>query len=219
MSKSVFISAMGVANGFITNLVAAVKKLGGTDEQLHELFVGKKSEEFIANISKVAMKMVGQAKAAFPIFKTITIGLYDSAKAYRKALDKSGFRIGDWASDILDKIRVSRKQIQLDLVKVTVRDLGFTESTPLKQIYAKAKELGLEPCPSEVGPALRLAYADQPNGELIYVAMEPITVSDGSLGLFEVSHGPADRWLYSGFDHPAHTWGLAYSFVFVRPRK
>ncbi|MFH1129199.1 MAG: hypothetical protein V1686_00470, partial [Patescibacteria group bacterium] len=176
---SVLMSAVGVIAGFVEKLVAKFKVLGGTVEQLYELFVGKRSEEFLSKVADLAMSMVAKAKPAFPIFKTVTLGVHKSVEAYRKALSEAGFRIGDWASDILNKIKVSQNQVQLDLVKVTVKDLGFVEATSLKQIYAKAKKLGLNLCPNEVGPALRLAYPDQPNGERIRIAMEPISDSDG----------------------------------------
>jgi len=221
MSKKnvpLLMSAAGVIGGFFEKLVAKAKALGILD-QLHELMVGDRSEEFIGQVVDLAMKIVNKASMSFPVFKTVTLGAYDSIKAYRKALKEAGFRIGDWASDILDKIQVSRERVQLDLVKVTVKDLGFTESASLKQIYAKAKELDLEMCPAEVGPALRLAYVDQSYGEWIYIAMEPITVSDGHLRLFEVSHDDDAPWLFSAYGGPDDIWLLGSSFVFVRFRK
>jgi hypothetical protein len=165
------------------------------------------------------MEMVAKAKPAFPIFKTVTLGVHKSVEAYRKALSDAGFRIGDWASDILNKIEVSKNQTQLDLVRVTVKDLGFTEATSLKQIYAKAKELGLNLCPDEVGPALRLAYSDKPNGEWIRIAMEPITVSVGRLRIFAVDHDDDDQWLGSDYAYPGSLWASDDAFVFVLSRE
>jgi len=57
-----FVSVMGALLGFITNFVAAFQKRGGTDEQLHELLVGNKSEDFIGQIVDLAMKMIGAVR-------------------------------------------------------------------------------------------------------------------------------------------------------------
>ncbi|MDP2855953.1 MAG: hypothetical protein Q8N90_02395 [bacterium] len=222
MSKkntSVLVSAMGVLTGFSTAFAAAFKKRGGTDEQLYELLVGKKSEDFIAKIVDRATEMVAEAKPAFPIFKTITLGVCKSIKDYREALIKANFRIGDWASDILNKIRVSQFQVQLDLVVRTVADLGFKEAARLDRIYAKAKELGLELCPPEVGPALRLAYPDQPHDEWLRIAMDPISDSGGPLRIFGVVHGDDGQWLDSGSGNPGGLWDSDDQFLFVLPRK
>lgn len=214
--KSVFVSAAGLIGGFVDKLVSKFQALGGTDEQLHELLVGKRSEDFISQVVDLAMKMVSKG---FPIWKTITIGTHGSVKAYRKALNEAGFHISDWASDILDRIQVSAEQVELDLIKLTVRDLGFAQATFLKQIFAKAKDLGLELCPADAGPALRLAYQNQPYGECFYIAMEPITGSDGNLEVFEVDHGHNGRWLSGRYDVPGDLWGPDNAFVFVLPRK
>jgi len=47
-------------------------------------------------------------------------------------------------------------------------------------IYAAAKERGLELCPAEVGPQLRLQYQDQLD-EWLVIGMEPILGPDGTL--------------------------------------
>ena len=222
MSKknvSGFVSVMGALQGFITNFLAAFTKRGGTDEDLHQLLVGSKSEDFINQISDLAMKMVKKAKPAFPIFKTITLGVYESVKAYREALTKAGFRIGDWATDILNKIQVSQSQVQLDLVMRSVAELGFEEAARYDAIYAKAKELGLQLCPAEVGPALRLTYSDQPCGEWLWIAMDPLPDSYGGLVVFGVAHARDGRVLAGDDGVSAYAWGPDGQFVFVLPRK
>ena len=57
-------------------------------------------------------------------------------------------------------------------------------------MYKRARELGLELVPAEVGPQLRLQYKDQPIGEMLYIAMEPIAESDSkNTYVFFLTHG------------------------------
>lgn len=222
MSKknvSGFVSVLGALLGFITNFVAVFQKRGGTDEDLHQLLVGSKSEEFIAKVADLTMEMIGKAKLAFPVFKTITLGVYESGKAYSRALARAGFTIGDWASNILDKIQVSQSRVQLDLVVRSVAELGFDKATRYDAICAKAKELGLQLCPAEVGPTLRLTYSDQPYREWFWIAMEPILDSDGALRVFEVRHVSSARCLYGYCGTPDCLWDPDDRFIFVLPRK
>lgn len=159
------------------------------------------------------------------IFKTITLGVYESGKAYRRALAKAGFTIDDCANDILDKIQVSQTKVQLDLVILSVAELGFKEAARYDAIYgydaiyAKAKELGLQLCPAEVGPTLRLTYSDQLRGEWLWIAMDPLPDSDGGLVVFGVAHSSDGRGLRGDDGVSAYLWGPDGRFVFVLPRK
>jgi len=83
--------------------------------------------------------------------------------------------------------------------------------------YACALELGLELCPAEVGPVLRLAYKDQPLSGWLIIAMNVITVSVGGLSVFRVEHDDRGLWLSAGYGHPESFWGSDKHFVFVRP--
>jgi hypothetical protein len=90
---------------------------------------------------------------------------------------------------------------RVDLVRYTVRQLGFGQAATWGQIIGAASERGLRLCPESAGIPLRLAYGDQPDGEMLYIAMDPIAesykapsiytiVSSGgrnALGVFAVS--------------------------------
>lgn len=54
----------------------------------------------------------------------------------------------------------SATKYSLQTVELTVEDLGFLEGANTTQIYKRAGELGLELCPLELGPYLRLEYLD-----------------------------------------------------------
>jgi hypothetical protein len=141
---------------------AVVNKLGGM-EGVKRLLSGE--------------TVIKESEHEFKIWKTIKLGTgLKTADDFRRALAKGRFRLGDWASDIIGKpaFTVAAEETEVDLVKVKVSELGFKNGARLDQIYERAKELGLVPCPAEVGPQLRLQYQDQPNDEWLLVAMEPI---------------------------------------------
>jgi hypothetical protein len=72
----------------------------------------------------------------------------------------------------------------VDIVNISVAELGFKKGAILRDIYKRALEFDLKLCHAEVGPLLCL-QADQPTGELLIV-MKPIIASDGNLYVFFV---------------------------------
>ena len=153
-------------------------------------------------------------------WKTIRLGTngLKTADDFRKFLKDNGFSIGDYANDILGKptFTAAAEEIELDLVVASVAELGFKNGATREQIYARAKELGLDLCPAEVGPQLRLQYKDQPNGEWLIVAMEPIADSGGSLRLFGVLRSDSGLWLGGFCGWPDCVWYSGSRFVFSR---
>ena len=156
------------------------------------------------------------------IWKTIRLGTgLKSVDDFYKALKDGKFRFSDWASDILKKpaFKVADEETEIDLVKVTVAELGFKDGARRDQIGKRAEELGLELCPAEVGPQLRLQYPDQPNGEWISVAIKPILDSDGRPRVFYVVCDDFGLRLDSRWRYPDYVWNAGHQWVFCRPRK
>ena len=162
--------------------------------------------------------MVIQLVERFKTWKTIKLGTLKTADEFRKALKDNGFNISDWANNILGRpaFTAATEEIEVDLVKVTVGELGFKKGARRDQIYDRAKELGLELCSPEVGTQLRLQYQDQPNGEWILVAMEPIVDSGGDPRLFNVVRSDSELWLSSPWGNPDDFWSAGHQWVFVR---
>ena len=132
-----------------------------------------------------------------PVWKTVKLGTCKTPDEYRKALKKVGRRIGDLGDDILGRITCSKEEVDLDLVVLSVSDLGLKNSARYADICAKAQKLGLELCPAEVGPALRLQYGDQPKDEWLHV----LTTDRSGLDEFTVENDGGELWL-SGYDGP-----------------
>jgi hypothetical protein len=161
----------------------------------------------------------GQTDVA--VWKTIKLGTHKTAADLKAAITSSDCRIADWADNLMKQaaFTLAAEETEVDLVVKSVADLGFTPATPYRTICVKAQVLGLALCPSEVGPQLRLQYLDQPKGEWLRVAMDPITGSGGSLGIFDVGRDGNGRWLDWSYGRPGSEWDPDYRFVFVLPRK
>lgn len=158
------------------------------------------------------------------IWKTIKLGTgLKTAEDFRHALGQAKMTIGGWGEDLLGKssFTASEMETEVDLVSISVGDLGFTQPADRREIMARAFELGLDLCPAEVGPQLRLQYPDQPKGEWFMIAMEPITGSDGYPNVFCVGHDYDEGVLFlNGYRGEYDLLNAPHDrFVFVRPRK
>jgi len=185
-------------------LEALINKVGG--------------EEGVDRLLRGELKVVEVDPPTFPTWKTITVGTGPrNADEFRKALTDGGCRVSDWGNELLDKVDFSEvtEETELELVLFSVAELGFKYGATRRGIYNKAQELGLSLCSAEVGPQLRLQYA-QPKGEWFRIAMEPISDSGGSLKVFYVEHGIDGRWLGGGIGDPDYFWSGNDRFVFVR---
>ncbi len=157
------------------------------------------------------------------IWKSVTIGTYKDTEALRAALLAQHFEIGYWAKPIFDQkaFTVSQSPSTLDLVIVNSSDLAPGTVT-VGDVYIKANALGLELCPAEVGPDLRLAYTDQPTGEELTVASEPTSVKDTSgkpegFNIFKLGHfyASAPASLDAGLGNLT-TYTMNTKYVFCR---
>lgn len=115
---------------------------------------------------------------------------------------------------------------QVKLVKLKVRDLGFPDGATTKEMYKKAEEFGLELCPPETGPQIRLHYEEifnreQPRGEYFDIGMKQINIYDGSTTIFDVGRNDDGKaWLAGEWFEPGDKWLPDYEFVFrLRPVK
>lgn len=133
----------------------------------------------------------------FATWKTITIGTKKSVEDLSRTLTDNGFQSSERANDILKKTTLASVETEIELVEVSFSDLGLKEATSRRAVYARAKKLGLDLVPAEVGPQLRLQYADQPMGELIVMAMKSIASSDRSLRVFCLTHCEEGKPLFT----------------------
>ena len=171
-------------------------------------------------VYKVLPKSVSHIYEKFPdspIFrKTIeTDQNIQTPEQAKKALLDSGNKISGNAEDMFGKVSFSKEGTKYNLVEFSVGQLGFTNGAKLSEIYEKAKELGLELCPAEAGPLLRLQYTNQQDSNCLGIAMEPIADRDGDPSLFYVFRDFGESWLSSAGGRLDREWLAGSRFVFL----
>ena len=156
-----------------------------------------------------------------PIWKRITLGGFRGVNAVRAALENARVRIGDSADEVMGRpaFRFSPARTDVDLVVVTVSELGFARPTSIADIYWRAGEIGFELCAPEVAPLLRLQYANQPVGEFLHVAMRPVTTYGGDPVSLTVGNAGTGPLLIGGSGQLDLMMSLDSKLVFVRPQR
>src|SRR5262245_64867643 len=120
--------------------------------------------------------------AHFQIWRTITLGTYKGVDAYRNALDSARIKIGVSADEILGRpaFPYAKMKTDVELAVLSAAELGVeSDESSLSDVYERARQVGLELCPAEVAPELRLDYRDQPLGDALNIAMEPVATYSG----------------------------------------
>ena len=153
----------------------------------------------------------------FAVWKTVKIGVHKQLDILISALSK--FRLSDWAKDVLGKpaFMLAQTEEDIDLCVASVKELTGKNQATTTEIFDAIKRVG-DLCPAEVGPALREQYTDQPKGEWLRIAMEPINDSADAPRVFRVEHDDVELWLNAYYAKPDYVWAGVYRFVF-RARK
>jgi hypothetical protein len=162
----------------------------------------------------------GKTTADVPTWRTANLGTYKTIDALRDALHAKRIGVGDTADKILGRpaFKLSKMRRDARLVVLAVSELGFeAEGASLADIYARARQLGFELCPAEVGPQLRLQYLNQPLGEFLHIAMAPIAGRGGEPSDLTVANGGAGLVLIGGDAHPNLVMPSTVRFVFIGP--
>lgn len=150
-------------------------------------------------------------------------------KELLEAMKKQGINISSYAQEMIESpdfmptqsglnsikrlFKGERSPITetVDIVRLKVRDFGFTNYPTTTELFAKAEEFGLELCPAEVGPQYRLQQTDQPMDNWFYIGMKPLVAS---VLVFSLAHLSDGLWLHDHWARPDRRWPLDHEFVF-----
>ena len=117
----------------------------------------------------------------------------------------------------------------MEVVCLSVADLGFADGARYEQLTARAHESRLSECPLELGPHLRLQFLDQAEGAspavasrhcappgAITIASAPLDGTDETPKGFYLRRIAGVLWLRGFWSGPDHLWNSGDYFVFVR---
>lgn len=162
------------------------------------------------------------------ISRTVDVGGLTKRELIEK-LQQSSILINEYGKRLLadDKFTTSELKYSLPTVELTVGNLGFPDGATTVEIFNRAKELGLELCPIELGPYLRLEYLDQPEGSSgnplqqqqapsgsITIASEILTDDDDFPKGFYLRRINGVLWLRGYLADHLHVWNPEDHFIF-----
>jgi hypothetical protein len=165
----------------------------------------------------------------FKTWKTIKLGTgLKTGDDFRRALTEAKCHIEKGANMLLDNpsFTVSQKAIEVELVNISVAELGFGKTQRIKEVYLRSQELGLVLCPAEVGPQLLLQYMDESveYEKFIYIGMEPVAMKKNpdpmyDFRIFAIKHNCRSDLLVSYDATPREPWFHFCRFVFWKRKR
>ena len=129
-------------------------------------------------------------------------------------------RIGDSANEILGRpaFAYQKTRTAVELVLLSAAELGLPPgAASLADVYRRARQIGLHLCPAHVGPQLRLDYANQPIGEFLHVAMEPVATYEGQPTILALANGGSGLLLIGSDGRSDFLVTRSVKFVFALP--
>lgn len=164
------------------------------------------------------------------IMRTVEVGGLTKLQLIQK-LQQTSILINELGERLLadNKFTTSDTKYSLHTVELTVVALGFPDGATTVQIFTRARELGLELCPLELGPHLRLEYLDQPEGFAgnpiqrhqapsgsITIASEILTEDDDFPKGFYLRRIDDALWLRGYIADHLHVWNPDDHFIFCQ---
>ncbi|MDB5264830.1 MAG: hypothetical protein JWN64_401 [Parcubacteria group bacterium] len=143
---------------------------------------------------------------------------------------EAGFVVSDYAKSLVNNPALTTldKEEAIDTIILTPADFGYERMPTTTELLnptrlaewsaQNAERLDghvVELLPAEAGPHIRDQYKDQPSDEVLWIAMERITDSDGDPGVFYVGRdSDGEQWLDADWTDPDDQWGLGRRLVF-----
>jgi hypothetical protein len=143
---------------------------------LAEIRASPDNEEPGPKTQAATARLLPQAANCDAVIRTIEIGGMTKPQLMEE-LERRSILMNEYARRLFADSRfvTSTSRSRIQTVEVAVRDLGFGQGAICADICQRAAGLGLEVCPLELGPFMRLQYRDQPEGPRLPVFSERLS--------------------------------------------
>ena len=151
----------------------------------------------------------------FPVWLELEVG-GRSRDELLAEIEKAGMFATDYTKDIMSKDawRPGERE-NVRFAKAQVRELGFTQDPTNCELCDRIEELGFSPCEPCDGPALRIAFKDQPWGMVCWTVMKQITFSVCRPAFFALERNDdGEMWLSGLWNIPDGRWNIDDEAVF-----
>ena len=154
------------------------------------------------------------------VIRTVWVGGLTTSELLEE-LRRNAISMNESAERIFasERFTISATRYSATTVELAVQDLGFPQGATTAEIVARAGALGLDLCPVELGPHLRLQYLDQPEGYWgqperthqapsgsITIVSEPLDDDDDFPKGFYLRRIKGVLWLRGYRSGPEHVW-------------
>ena len=141
-----------------------------------------------------------------------------SGKDWIKHFESKGIKIGDYARQILLKIKPSKKGTVTQIA--VIKGEFFSDDNRItSNIRTEADKRKLSKPNAEVGCLVRDMFTDEEIKKMgltwIVTMHEPIKDSDGDPSLLYADRDDDDSWLSTYYDNPDSRWNRESGFAFV----
>jgi hypothetical protein len=191
------------------------EEIGGASklEKLNEIFSVRR--EMVKEISDVRIEQIIESGRA--IERTVLLGTgLKTPRDFIDAFMQADKKTSDGARDLISSPNfvVSQVEKEIKTLYILRSALNLPASAPLEDVYIAGKKLGLELCPAEVGPQLRIQADFKEVAASSVVCMKPLMDSHGRMCAFNlIEYSLSDQWLTAP---PVKNLGTSRIFVFVR---
>lgn len=142
----------------------------------------------------------------------------DGEQLRRLVTSTKGVIVSAWTDSAISRpdFPTSKEPQTTGLARVSPRALGMRGPATMSEILERGKLFGLGEVSPEAAVYQRIADTDQPLGDVYWMAMKSIAVSDGDPDVFRLLRGGGGggRWLDSDWAGPEDQWGPETEFVF-----
>ncbi len=153
----------------------------------------------------------------FNVFREITIGGLTKEQLFQK-LSVAGIQFNNYANILFDHPHFlpSAKAEKVKLVKVSLVELGLTDTCSFEEFESRATELDLQLCPLYLAAFLRLDYMDQLAGGYLTIASKKPESNENYPNGFYIRNSENTLWLRGYKSDGFAGWPAQNEFIFMK---